>query len=197
LLREIRKQSGLTLEELTEKAGIKSSWSFSRIEKGYSHASLDLIYKWGEALDVFGEETPRSKEVKKTYSFDSGEEIKKFREENGWTQKNLAQKLGCSSQSVSAWEMNVTKPRGSAKMLIEYLASRLEYPNQVEEERRVRPKKWTSEMIKEYREKLGWTQNDLAQRVGCKPESVCAWEKGITKPSGTAQRLLGLVFSED
>lgn len=37
--------------------------------------------------------------------------------------------------------------------------------------------------IKELREELGWTQNDLAQKMDCAPSSIAMYEKEERKPS--------------
>lgn len=40
-----------------------------------------------------------------------------------------------------------------------------------------------SENIKKYREKIGYTQRELARRIGATPTSVSAYEKGTKNPS--------------
>lgn len=39
-------------------------------------------------------------------------------------------------------------------------------------------------MIREYRERAGYTQSELAQKVGISVVTVSQWESGIRTPSG-------------
>jgi transcriptional regulator with XRE-family HTH domain len=52
-----------------------------------------------------------------------------------------------------------------------------------------------SENIKTLREKRGWTQHQLADRLGVEQSTISRWEAGTTKPVGlylrSVMRLLG------
>ncbi len=45
----------------------------------------------------------------------------------------------------------------------------------------------TGTLIARWRERLGWSQKDLAERLGLKPQAISQWELGKTSP--TAARL--------
>ena len=47
-----------------------------------------------------------------------------------------------------------------------------------------------SEKIKTLREKRGWTQLDLATRLGVEQSTVSRWERDISRPIGVYLRLL-------
>lgn len=44
--------------------------------------------------------------------------------------------------------------------------------------------------IRTLREALGWTQRELAERIGVDPLSVSRWERGAVKPSEAAVKAL-------
>lgn len=48
--------------------------------------------------------------------------------------------------------------------------------------------------IRELREQAGWTQKELAGRVGAHPNTVARWERGEVTPDSRSQRLLEFVF---
>ena len=48
----------------------------------------------------------------------------------------------------------------------------------------------TSEQIKALRSRLGFTQYDLAREIGCRPETVSRWERGISPPTGANLKAL-------
>jgi transcriptional regulator with XRE-family HTH domain len=47
--------------------------------------------------------------------------------------------------------------------------------------------KWTAEMIKQRRQSLGWTQQDLADALGVTLRSVTSWERGEAAPRNLAR----------
>jgi DNA-binding transcriptional regulator YiaG len=42
--------------------------------------------------------------------------------------------------------------------------------------------RWTGERIRALRLERGWTQEDLAQRIGVRAGTVCRWERGRNRP---------------
>ena len=48
----------------------------------------------------------------------------------------------------------------------------------------------TPETIRAGRLARGWTQQQLAQHVGCSLTSVCGWESGRKRPTGLYARAL-------
>lgn len=50
-IRKIRKQKGLTQEQLAEKIGVSTTW-IGYIETGYRRPNLKMVYKIARVLDV-------------------------------------------------------------------------------------------------------------------------------------------------
>ena len=51
------------------------------------------------------------------------------------------------------------------------------------------------EEIRQKREEAGWSQQELAEKVGAPSSSVYKWEKGMSRPSKNNQKRLEDVFS--
>ncbi len=52
---------------------------------------------------------------------------------------------------------------------------------------------WDAERIQALRRHLGLTQQELADRLGTRQQTISEWETGLYKPRGTSATLLGLV----
>lgn len=48
--------------------------------------------------------------------------------------------------------------------------------------------------IREYREERGWTQFELAVKVGVTPGAVSNWERGVSEPKVSQLRKLAALF---
>lgn len=51
-----------------------------------------------------------------------------------------------------------------------------------------------AERIKELRQKRGWEQKELAQKVEVSPAYICLLEMGVRDPSFQTQKVLAKVF---
>lgn len=49
---------------------------------------------------------------------------------------------------------------------------------------------WNKDNIKALRKKLGLSQMELAQRLGCRQQTVSEWEQGIYEPANAYGKLL-------
>jgi DNA-binding XRE family transcriptional regulator len=55
-------------------------------------------------------------------------------------------------------------------------------------------KKWTAAEIRELRWRLGWSQAELARRLGCRQQTVSEWETNAYEPQNAYSKLLDLLF---
>jgi DNA-binding transcriptional regulator YiaG len=55
---------------------------------------------------------------------------------------------------------------------------------------------WDPEKIEALREHLGATQEELAQRMGTRQQTISEWETGVYRPRGMSERLLHMVAEE-
>ncbi|MBI2886817.1 MAG: helix-turn-helix transcriptional regulator [Chloroflexi bacterium] len=58
--------------------------------------------------------------------------------------------------------------------------------------RRPRPR-WSAATVRALRDHLGLTQEELAQELGTRQQTISEWERGIYQPRGAAATLLTLV----
>jgi putative transcriptional regulator len=52
---------------------------------------------------------------------------------------------------------------------------------------------WDAGSVRLLRERLGWTQQELADELGVRQQTVSEWETGRYRPRGASARLLRLV----
>lgn len=52
---------------------------------------------------------------------------------------------------------------------------------------------WTAQNAKELRQRLGWSVAEMARRMGCKVETVMAWEQGTLAMDGEVQNQMRLL----
>ena len=53
--------------------------------------------------------------------------------------------------------------------------------------------RWDSEGVRRLRKHLGMTQQELAEELGARQQTVSEWETGMYSPRGTSARLLSLI----
>ncbi|MBI2919075.1 MAG: helix-turn-helix domain-containing protein [Chloroflexi bacterium] len=63
----------------------------------------------------------------------------------------------------------------------------------VHKARRTGPPRWHPDSIRALRRHLGLTQQQLAQEMGIRQQTVSEWETGLYAPRGASARLLSLV----
>jgi DNA-binding XRE family transcriptional regulator len=63
-----------------------------------------------------------------------GDQVKALREFAGWSQQELADRLGMRQQTVSEWETGKYHPRRSTGVLLEFIAERVGFPYLAENE---------------------------------------------------------------
>jgi len=52
---------------------------------------------------------------------------------------------------------------------------------------------WDSESIRELRAHMGMTQQQMADELGTRQQTISEWETGLYQPRGLSERLLSLV----
>lgn len=116
-----------------------------------------------------------------------GEQLKNLRKESGISQSELAEKLGVHLQTVSKWERGIMLPDVGqfgdiAKALDVPLETLLMQPTGEKQYVGEFSVPALSEKIIELRGKRGLSQSDVAEAVGCSPDAVSRWERGVTCP---------------
>ena len=52
---------------------------------------------------------------------------------------------------------------------------------------------WNAYQVKALRHYLGLTQEQMAEELGTRQQTISEWETGLYRPRGTSQRLLNIV----
>ena len=55
---------------------------------------------------------------------------------------------------------------------------------------------WDAGKVKALRQHLGLTQDELAQRMGARQQTISEWETGMYAPRGVSERMLGMVAEQ-
>ncbi len=121
--------------------------------------------------------------------------IRELREAQGWTQEELAGRLGVTRGAVSTWERGYWMPRPVTQ---QHLADLLgigvgEIAFGQDGGAMSGPTPW-SHAIRRLRQARGWSQPDLATRVGVVPRTISTWERGVRVPSEVYRQRLAQVF---
>jgi DNA-binding transcriptional regulator YiaG len=56
-----------------------------------------------------------------------------------------------------------------------------------------RPAGWNNKSIKALRQHLGFTQVEMAAKLGTRQQTISEWEKGMYQPRGASVTLLSIV----
>lgn len=125
------------------------------------------------------------------------ERLKHARAKVNWPLRVLARHLGTSKQTVANWENGTYEPAGEfIGRLIAFLeaaesgAIKVEVPVRSERAYGVartpksQGKATFIRLLKTVRQMKGWTQEELAEHLGCSVWTVRHWEKGDNYPRG-------------
>lgn len=52
---------------------------------------------------------------------------------------------------------------------------------------------WDAKMVRSLREHLGMTQQQLAQEMGTRQQTISEWETGLYQPRGASKTLLNII----
>jgi DNA-binding transcriptional regulator YiaG len=109
-IRALRDRLGLTQGQMAEQVGVSVN-TIAGWEAGRTSPRAGNL----EALAELGEQGPdESKFTAGAGTAPSAEEIRTFRQKNGLSQAEFAQKTGVSANTVSNWERGETMPRGKS-----------------------------------------------------------------------------------
>jgi DNA-binding transcriptional regulator YiaG len=114
--------------------------------------------------------------------------------------------LPASARASRAWWANTGTPQGRAWMEAgwvvdavdpeeDWVAFRAESITYRITPRRQRPG-WSGEQVKALREHAGWSQQDLANRLSMRQQTISEWETGKYRPRRSTSVLLRLVAEQ-
>ena len=181
-VRQLRVDRGLTQEQLGARCGCSFNM-ISHYETGVSYPKPDLLPALAKTLDVgvgeFERLLPRLRREIRTTPF--GSELRRLREERGWTQGQLAKRAGLGWRLISAYEARSTypRPRTLAALARGLGVSHERLEQQLPPEPKTTP---FGRELKRLREELGLTQTQLAERIGRESSNISAYERGQQRP---------------
>ena len=121
-------------------------------------------------------------------------------------EKLIGNKLPRSARSTRAWWANTPTTQSESWLSVDWL---VDYVNFVTEEVTFRPKRityrvtpirrrpsWSPDRIKELRDHAGWTQQELADRMGVRQQTISEWETGLHIPRYSTSKHLNLIAKE-
>ncbi|MFQ5611674.1 MAG: helix-turn-helix transcriptional regulator [Anaerolineae bacterium] len=128
-----------------------------------------------------------------TLAFDKIEEI-------------LGAPLPASAKVTRAWWSNSDSPQGKSWREAGWVVDDVDFRAQQVAFRsadiiyRITPRRkyqgWTSEQIKALREFAGWSQQQLADKMGTRQQTISEWETGMYTPRRSTTRHLQLIARE-
>ena len=59
--------------------------------------------------------------------------------------------------------------------------------------KQVKRYKWDSEQIQSLRKHLGLTQQEMAEKLGTRQQTISEWETGMYQPRGASAKLLSII----
>ena len=178
-LRRLRHQRGWTLRELAERSGVGAG-SITSCEVGIVHPGPGALVALAQALGVAQKRfTQLLPPPPKTTPL--GEELRRLRKQRGWTQRQLATRIGRDQEVVSGYELGLHVPRAKSLSLF---ARALGVPR-VRLARLLPPPKTSpfGEEVWRLRKQRGLTHEELAARIGRGRNTIARYELGRTWPN--------------
>lgn len=141
--------------------------------------------------------------------------LRSARKQNGWTQQEVAKKLQVGVASVGRWERGEVAPnRYDRDLLCELFhrsAEELGFPDgqeipissdsqesdQAQEEAHKSNHPPFHEQLRRERVMRGWSQADLAEKVGSDPKAIGRWESGKSIPLPYYRQALYALFGKN
>lgn len=118
-----------------------------------------------------------------------GDHLKRRRYEIGLFQREVADRLGVSKETVQNWETGATEPAvRSVPRILEFL--------EIDTLPGTEPPVRFPDRLRFERRRRGLTQRKLAHRLGVDESTVRGWEKGEHRPSRKLQKGVEALFAE-
>ena len=160
---------GLSQKQLAQLINVSkhslSDWETGKAKPGSS--SVCILTEWLKHTDFDG--------PNKDFACSAlGRRIATKRQEQGLSQKQLAQFLGVRKQTLNRWEIGAAFPRRNKLKRLMRLLSDGSFEQVVEQAKFVK----LGQDIKKRRKRLSLTQPKLAERLGVSTKTVFVWERG-------------------
>jgi transcriptional regulator with XRE-family HTH domain len=151
--------------------------------------------------------------------------LRSARRQKRWTQQEVAKQIGVTTLSVDRWERGEKAPNQSdrnllcelfhrsaeelgfpdeketlvsgARRLRRQFTSGAQKPDQARQERDEAKRLPFQERLRFERELRGWSQSDLAEKVGCDTKTVSRWESSMIIPRPYHRQLLCDIFGKN
>ncbi len=121
-------------------------------------------------------------------------------------EKIVSKPLPASACTTRAWWANGSSPQSRAWQEAKWLVDHVDFDEKIVVFRparityRVTPvrksKGWSGEQIKALREFAGWTQQELANRLSVRQQTVSDWELGLHTSHRSTARLLQMIAED-
>ena len=165
-IKQVRIKSGISQKDMAKRLGIPES-SWSNYENEIREPGINLIYSFCKEMGITIDELIRMEIMT------IGENIKKYREKKGLTQKELGAALGLAEITIRQYESNKREPK------YEILFSIADALNiSIDDLMNID----TGKRIKEERVKAKLTQEKLAQNAEISVFTLQKYESGDRNP---------------
>ena len=181
-LRQLRIDRGLSQEQLGVRCGC-SVYMISSYETGGSYPKPGLLPALARALGVdvgeFERLLPRLKDEPRATPL--GSELRRLREERGWTQEQLAQHADLSQRVISDYEAGgiYPRPRHLAALVRALGVSPAQLESLLPDAAETTP---LGRELRRLRQERGLTLQQLALRSGCGEKNIGQYERGKAHP---------------
>jgi type I site-specific restriction endonuclease/ribosome-binding protein aMBF1 (putative translation factor) len=133
--------------------------------------------------------------------------LRKEREQRGWTQEELAEKIGVNPITVKRWESGSSLPNVFYRQrLSEVFGKTLDELGLLGDETEIVTNtnpidtgvssRKPNHLLRNARIQRGWTQEELAEKIGVNPITVKRWEGDYSTPSPRYRRALSELFEK-
>ena len=179
----LRRERGLTLGGLARRLGLSQS-AIRSYEAGYSHPSPQRLPELARALAMPEGELARLLPPRPATHTPFGRALRELRERRGWTQEQLASRVGCTPSVISDYEVagSYPAPENLRAVAAALGVPRLRLRALVAERGPAKRTTAFGRLIRETRLARGMTQQQLAQAIGVAVYTVTVYETTNTYP---------------